>query len=320
MSNLRRGRVLVKNWHEFEPKGMSAGAKVQKAGVPEVVKATIKIGPKTTSGRGGRYMTEKALDVAVIRGMRILEDRRPVKSEVVVEETRYVESDAKLMQRLIGSEVGGKQNLLVLNDEAHHAYRIRGKDASDAADDAEALNEELADDYEVESTVWLDGLDRVHKNRRINFCIDLSATPYYLARAGEETNKIFPWVVSDFGLTDAIESGLVKVPQLAHSDPSGEEEAKYFNIWRWIMSRLTAGERGGKRANPKPEAVLREAAMPIELLAFDWDILRKSWEGTDEQRPPVLIIVCKNTKLASVIYDWLTGEESPIGIAAIDLA
>src|SRR6266545_2749171 len=320
MSNLRRGRVLVKNWHEFERKGMSAGAKVQKAGVPEIVKATIKIGPKTTSGRGGRYMTEKALEIAVIDGMRILEDRRPDKPEVVVEETRYVESDAKLMRRLIGSEVGSKQNILVLNDEAHHAYRIRGRDASDAAEDAEALNEELADDYEVESTVWMDGLDRMHKNRRINFCVDLSATPYYLARAGEETNRIFPWVVSDFGLTDAIESGLVKIPQLAHSDPSGEPEAKYFNIWRWIMGRLSAAERGGKRANPKPEAVLREAEMPIRLLAYSWDDLRKAWEGTDEERPPVLILVCKNTKLASLIYGWLAEGETPPGIPEVDLA
>ncbi len=320
MSNLRRGWVLVKNWHEFERKGMSAGAKVQKAGVPEVVKATIKIGPKTTSGRGGRYMTEKALDVAVVQGMRILEDRRPEKSEVVVEETRFVESDTKLMQRLIGSEVGSKQNILVLNDEAHHAYRIRGRDASDAAEDAEALNEELADDYEVESTVWMDGLDRMHRNRRINFCVDLSATPYYLARAGEETNKIFPWVVCDFGLTDAIESGLVKIPQLAHSDPSGEPEAKYFNIWRWIMGRLSAAERGGKRANPKPEAVLREAETPIRLLAYSWDDLRKAWEGTDEERPPVLILVCKNTKLASLIYGWLAEGETPPGIPEVDLA
>jgi type III restriction enzyme len=320
MPNLRRGRVLVKNWHDFERKGMSAGAKVQKAGVPEVVKATIKIGPKTTSGRGGRYMTEKALEIAVIGGMRIIEDRRPDKQEVVVEETRYVESDTKLIRRLLGNEIGGKENILVLNDEAHHAYRIRGKSADDAADDAEALNEELADEYEVESTVWMDGLDRIHKNRRINFCVDLSATPYYLARAGEDTNRIFPWVVSDFGLTDAIESGLVKVPQLAHSDPSGEGEAKYFNIWRWVISRLTARERGGRRANPNPEAVLREAAMAIRLLGYDWDDLRKSWEGTDEERPPVLIIVCKTTKLASVVYGWLAEGETPTGIPEADLA
>ena len=320
MPNLRRGRVLVKNWHEFERKGMSAGAKVQKAGVPEVVKATIKIGSKTTSGRGGRYMTEKALEIAVIDGMKILQDRRPEKSEVVVEETRYVESDTKLMQRLLGREVGGKQNILVLNDEAHHAYRIRGKDAADAADDAEALVEELSDEQEYESTIWMDGLDRIHRNRRINFCVDLSATPYYLARAGEQTNRIFPWVVSDFGLTDAIESGLVKIPQLAHSDPSGEPEAKYFNIWRWIMGRLSAAERGGKRANPKPEAVLREAETPIRLLAYSWDDLRKAWDGTDEERPPVLILVCKNTKLASLIYGWLAEGETPPGIPEADLA
>ena len=32
MPSLRTGRVLVKNWHEFELKGMQAGAKVQKRG------------------------------------------------------------------------------------------------------------------------------------------------------------------------------------------------------------------------------------------------------------------------------------------------
>src|SRR5256885_7034798 len=101
------------------------------------------------------------------------------------------------------------------------------------------------------------GLTVIHKTRRINFCADLSATPYYLARAGAETNRIFPWTVSDFGLTDAIESGLVKIPQLAVSDPTGEQRAAYFNIWLWIMSKLTARERGGRRAAVKPEAVLK---------------------------------------------------------------
>ncbi len=322
MPSLRRGRVLVKNWHEFERKGMSAGAKVQKNGVRETIRATIKIGERTTSGRGGRYMTEQALELALSdprQQMRIVEDRRPKKQEVVIEETRYVESDAKLMQRLIGREVGGKQNLLVLNDEAHHAYRIRQEAADTAEEDAEWLDEERADELAYESTVWIDGLDRIHKHRRINFCVDLSATPYYLARAGEDTNRIFPWVVSDFGLTDAIESGLVKIPQLAHSDPTGEEQAAYFNIWRSIMTKLTAAERGGKRANAKPEAVLRWAAQPIRLLAGAWEDLRQEWvEEGDDERPPVLILVCKNTKLASVIYRWLAEGEGPAEIPSAD--
>ncbi|MGH2669997.1 MAG: restriction endonuclease, partial [bacterium] len=199
MPQLRRGRVLVKNWHEFERKGMSAGSKVQRNGVPEAVRSTVKIGAKTTSGRGGRYMTEQALHIELDRGMRILEDRRPAKDEVVVEEIRYVESDTRLMQRLLGREVGGKQNILVLDDEAHHAYRIRQEATGTAEEDSEWTDEERADELAYESTVWIDGLDRIHKHRRINFCVDLSATPYYLARAGEDTNRIFPWVVSDFG-------------------------------------------------------------------------------------------------------------------------
>ncbi len=322
MPSLRRGRVLVKNWHEFERKGMSAGAKVQKNGVPETIRATIKIGEKTTSGRGGRYMTEKALRLALEdpkQTMRVVEDQRPKKSRVIIEETRYVESDTKLMQRLLGREVGGKQNILVLNDEAHHAYRIRQESTETAEEDAEWLDEDRADDLAYESTVWIDGLDRVHKYRRINFCVDLSATPYYLARAGEDTNRIFPWVVSDFGLTDAIESGLVKIPQLAESDPTGEQQAAYFNIWRWIMSKLTAAERGGKRANAKPEAVLKYAEHPIRLLALAWDELREEWaEEGDDERPPVLILVCKNTRLAGVIYDWLAEGKAPAGIPPAD--
>ena len=145
--------------------------------------------------------------------MKVIEDRRPAKPEVVVEETRYVESDTRWIQRVLGKDVGGKQNILVLNDEAHHAYRIRQAE-NDLLEEYEALDEETIEEFAQEATVWIDGLDRIQKHRGINFCVDLSATPYYLARAGAETNKIFPWVVSDFGLTDAIESGLVKIPQL----------------------------------------------------------------------------------------------------------
>jgi type III restriction enzyme len=311
----------MKNWHEFERKGMSAGARVQKNGIPEVIRSTIKIGDKTTSGRGGRYMTQQALELNIAQNaMTIIEDRRPRKQEVEVEEVRYVESDTKWLHRLMGRQVGSKTNLLVLNDEAHHAYRIRQEANGSAEEDSEWTDEERAEDLAYESTVWIDGLDRIHKHRKINFCVDLSATPYYLARAGEDTNRTFPWVVSDFGLTDAIESGLVKIPQLAFSDPTGEEQAAYFNIWRWIMSKLTAAERGGRRANPKPEAVLKYAEHPIRLLALAWDELRREWasEGEDE-RPPVFIIVCKNTKLASVLYQWLAEGVAPADIPSADM-
>jgi len=321
MAQLRKGRILVKNWHEFERKGMSAGAKVQRNGVPETIRSTIKIGAKTTSGRGGRYMTESALELAVIDGhMQIVEDRRPDKPEVLVEETRYVESDSALLRRILGSEVGARQNILVLNDEAHHAYRISATDEEDQETrDAESLNEEREEDFEREATVWVDGLDRLHRQRGINLCVDLSATPFYLARAGRDTNRIFPWVVSDFGLTDAIESGLVKIPQLAVADPTGSPDPAYFNLWRWIMSQLTSVERGGKRANPKPEAVLKYAHVPTELLAEDWLRVLGEWGKDGEKRPPVFILVCKNTRLAKVAYEWIAEGQPPPGVPQLDL-
>ncbi len=320
MPSLRQGRVLVKNWHEFELKGMQAGAKVQKRGKPETFRVTIKISEKTTTGRGGRYLTEQALDLAMAQGtMRVVEDRRPGKPEVVVEETRYVESDAKWIQRVLSRDVGAKQNILVLNDEAHHAYRIR-QAGSDLLEEWEALDEEAIEEFAQEATVWIDGLDRIQRLRRINFCVDLSATPYYLARAGAETNRIFPWVVSEFGLTDAIESGLVKIPQLAISDPTGEERAAYFNIWLWINKKLTAREKGGRRAPTKPEAILKWANTPIELLGQDWEKTRQEWAANDEdKRPPVLILVCKNTQLAKTIYQWLAEGIAPAGVPSADL-
>jgi hypothetical protein len=97
-----------------------------------------------------------------------------------------------------------------------------------------------------EATVWIDGLDKINKLRRINFCVDLSATPYFIGRVGQATNTIFPWTVSDFGLTDAIESGLVKIPQFAVRDTTGREMPEYFNLWHHILKKLTPAESGGK--------------------------------------------------------------------------
>ena len=306
MPSLRRGRVLIKNWHEFELKGLSAGARVQKQGRAKTFRSVIKIGERTTTGRGGRYMTEQALAMAVDQGiLRVLEDHRPDRAQVVVEETRYVESDARWIERVLGREVGAKGNILVFNDEAHHAYRIK-EAQSPELEAYEALDEETIEEFAHEATVWIEGLDRIAGHRGLNFCVDLSATPYYLARAGVETNRIFPWVVSDFGLTDAIESGLVKIPQLAVADPTGADRAAYFNIWRWIMTKLTAREKGGRKATVNPEAVLRWANTAIQITGDDWRETLENWATTtEERRPPVFILVCKNTRLAKVIYEWL---------------
>src|SRR5689334_14205183 len=194
------------------------------------------------TARGSRYLSLKDYERQVAPGLiSVVEeerDRDGTLKKAKIESVKYVESDTALVARVLGREVGGKQNILVLNDEAHHAYRIR----RDEPDEDEDQDDEDAADFFKEATVWVDGLDRINKLRGVNFCVDLSATPYFLGRVGQDTNRPFPWVVSDFGLTDAIESGLVKVPQFAVRDTSGAELPYYFNIWRWIMRQLTPAE------------------------------------------------------------------------------
>jgi type III restriction enzyme len=326
MADLVKGRVLITNWHVFEPQGVQPGgvsARVARAGVAVRTRETIAVGPRTTTARGRRYLTAEELERQVAAGLLTVlgedRDRHGQLRRVHVESVRYVESDTALVNRVLGREVGGKQNILVLNDEAHHAYRIRKEEPDEGEADLFGETEE-GEDFFREATVWIDGLDRVHRLRGINVCVDLSATPYFLGRVGQETNRIFPWVVSDFGLTDAIESGLVKIPQLAVRDTTGAAIPGYFNIWRWILPKLTPAERGGARGSPKPEAILKWASTPIAMLGGLWEELRGEWEGRrDDPRPPVFILVCKNTAIAKVVYEWLALGRPPAGIPPADI-
>jgi type III restriction enzyme len=319
---LRQGHVIVTNWHLLEPHSVKVGetaARVAKAGRRVERLETIVIGGKVTSARGKRYMTPEAIRAAVARdAIQVVEqtedeDGNVVRVKAITQD--YVESDRALVERVLGRDVGGKRNLLVFNDEAHHAYRIQDA-AGDADDDGLDDDDADLDEWKREATVWIDGLDRIHKLRGINQCIDLSATPYFLQAAGANTNRIFPWVVSDFSLTDAIESGLVKIPQLAVRDTSGDVVPGYFNIWKWILPRLTPQERGGKRSSPKPEAILKWSHVPIAMLGGLWHEEAERWQGDSEKRgrTPVFILVCKNTKIAKVVYEWLAEDKPPYGI------
>ncbi|MCE9611615.1 MAG: DEAD/DEAH box helicase family protein [Chthoniobacter sp.] len=323
MPFLSQGRVIVTNWHVFAPKTSATGgesARVLKTGVRVVNDQLIHIGQKNDTARGKRYLTLETLErqialeqVFVVPGSE-KRDREGNLISLRVTSERYVESDAAVIQRVLGRETAGKQNVLVLNDEAHHAYRVR-KDATGEEDLFEEEDEtEDEDQFFEEATVWVEGLDRINARCGINYCVDLSATPYFLGRVGQDTNRPFPWTVSDFGLIDAIESGLVKIPQLAVRDTTGQQVAGFFNIWKYVLEKLTPAEKGGKKSSPKPEAVLKHAALPINQLAGLWEEECQRWKEQKELRTPVFIIVCKNTKIAKVIFEWLAERKTPTGL------
>ena len=326
MPQLRQGRVLVTNWHAFalrDPNGADGiSARVRKIGREVRTTETIRISDKSTTARGNRYLTvddyQKQRDLGLVEVRAETRDDSGNLTAVEVVTTRYVESDAAWSQRVLGQEIGGKRNLLVFNDEAHHAYRIRRIETDDDEDQEEHEDDEYDRD---EATVWMDGLDRINRLRGINACVDLSATPYFLGRVGQDTSKPFPWTVSDFALTDAIESGLVKIPQLAVRDTSGAAIPGFRNIWKWILPKLTTGERGSKKASPRPDAILKYAHTPIAMLGGLWEQERERWAKDEKDtRSPVFILVCKNTKIAKVVYEWLAEGKQPANIAPAGLA
>ena len=318
MDSLRRGRVLVMNWHMFErraPQTAGEPAKVTRVGVQVQTTELIRIGDKNTTARGRRYLDLDTYRKQVALGQLRVTDggedydtQGNLKAAKVVS-FRYLESETAWINRILGREVGGKQNILVLNDEAHHAYRIHPDLPEDDQLPLGEDDSEEDDEYQTrEATIWIEGLDRINKMRGINLCVDLSATPYYLSRMGRNANKPFPWVVSDFSLMDAIEAALVKVPQLAVRDSTGKDVPGYFNIWKWIMEQMSTKERGSNKANPKPDSVLKHAMHPITILGAEWAALTEEWANDperDDPRPPVFIVVCKNTAIAKTIYEWL---------------
>src|SRR5262245_53803307 len=158
-------------------------------------------------------------------------------------------------------------------------------------------------------------------------CVDLSATPFYIRGSGYPEGQPFPWLVSDFGLVDAIESGIVKIPRLPVKDTAGKKDEvgrpdpKYFRLWHNIAGSLGPGDKhvSGK---PKAEACYREAEGALKQIAGQWlERFKYIQQATPEQEriPPVLIVVCDNTDIADYFYRKISGETESEAVTLQDV-
>lgn len=237
------------------------------------------------------------------------EDQDPKRSVV----KRGKESESAFAKRILRN-LGDKQNILVINDEAHHAYRpalreLGSKQEALPSEDENEISKSEKKEREEEAeeaTVWVNALDKINLVRRINFCLDMSATPFYIKGSGHPEGEPLPWLVSDFGLVDAIESGIVKIPRIPVDDNSGQPIPKYFRLWQDIMSKLPASEREGPHRKAKPESVIREAEGALATLASQWEKTFKDFCDKKYPVPPAMIVVCANTDLAKLMFDEIS--------------
>ena len=208
-------------------------------------------------------------------------------------------SDEAYVREVLG-DMQSAQNIVVINDEAHHAWR---RDPKITAKDI------TKEDLE-QSTKWIGGLDRIHKARGILTCYDLTATPFAPTgkRSGEET--LFGWIVSDFGLNDAIESGLVKTPRVVVRD-----DAKRGKDFKSRLYHIYADDEVKDDINRKvephvPLPDLVNAAYTI--LGNDWEETRKRWEREKAPTPPVMITVANLTHTAARVEYMLSHKQIPV--------
>lgn len=147
------------------------------------------------------------------------------------ETSPFTETPAQMVRRVC-RELGNKKNIIVINDEAHHCYRRK----PDAKKERMSREERYAArKREDEARIWISGLEAVKEKMGVKVVYDLSATPFFLRGSGYPEGTLFPWVVSDFSLIDAIESGIVKVPRVPVDDDAMiGDYPTYRHLWPHI--------------------------------------------------------------------------------------
>ena len=231
------------------------------------------------------------------------------------------EEFSSVLSRLLGKMPKSKR-VLVINDEAHHCYLPREKKGSISTED-KAENEK--------AMVWYEGLRQMKVlGYKIQHVYDLSATPYYLKGSGYPEYSLFPWVVSDFGLVDAIESGLVKIPFLPATDDSHAlEEPVLRNIYEHISKELPkkgqkatrkaekeAAERGEQKTGEMPPNLPSLLGVALEQFVEDYINYNKGVREDGEEAanllstPPVFIVVCNNTTVSKEVFKYIAGYET----------
>lgn len=224
--------------------------------------------------------------------------------------------DFSLVVKRMMSNFKSGSRLLVLNDEAHHCYFPKSNGKTTDNEDSDE-NEKAA--------VWFSGLRELTKRFKVQSIYDLSATPYYLQGSGYDAYSLFPWVVSDFGLIEAIEAGLVKIPFLPESDNSQELSQPILrNLYEHVKDELPKKGRKTKKRDAKAEGEKLQEEKPNlpALIKQAMDMFYNHYDDYDKGHrlrlerardlfspPPVFIIVCNNTSVSKEVYKYIAGYE-----------
>ncbi|GAP17535.1 BPTD_3080 family restriction endonuclease [Levilinea saccharolytica] len=215
-----------------------------------------------------------------------------------------LETEGQMLQRVM-PELMGIKNILAINDEGHHCYRQKPEE--DNGEDWSGEDREEAEANNEAARLWISGLEMVARNLGLEQVIDLSATPFFLKGSGYVEGTIFPWTMSDFSLMDAIECGIVKLPRVPVADNiPGGDTPKFRNIWEHVGGRMPRKGRGNA-GNLDPLSLPVELQTALDALYGHYEKTFHLWQQAGISTPPCFIIVCQNTAISKLVYDFISG-------------
>lgn len=228
------------------------------------------------------------------------------------EPVRTIETDAQMLDRACGKLLRFER-VNIINDEAHHCYRHKvGGDAEGVLTGDEKKE---AEQNEEAARLWINGieaLDRQFKKGKrsggVRAVYDLSATPFFLRGSGYNEGTLFPWVVSDFSLMDAIESGIVKLPRVPVTDNLVQTDTVvYRDLWKHIGKSMPKSTASANKLSPFDLNPLLLTALNSLYSHYAGEFER--WQKAGIGVPPVFIVVCQNTAISKLVFEWIAGFE-----------
>ncbi|MBK5962953.1 hypothetical protein CCR95_02305 [Thiocystis minor] len=201
----------------------------------------------------------------------------------------------------------GSARIVITN---YHAFMLR------EGGDAAGLTKKILTAHRA-SSPFRETPGQMAQKLGVKAVFDLSATPFFLSGSGYPEGQLFPWVVSDFSLIDAIESGIVKVPCVPVDDNTDNPDAPlYRRLWQAIGKELPKGRRAKKNEAPQDPQLSKALQGALHHLYSDYAkaytlYAQQAAAGWDVM-PPVFIVVCSNTQVSKLVFDWIAGYEKPL--------
>ena len=220
---------------------------------------------------------------------------------------RFKETPAEMVRRVC-NVFGTAKNIVVLNDEAHHCYAPAPVEDGERALDPDERTE--ARRTTEDARVWLSGLQAVNAQDRRPGRLRPLGHALLPARLRLPRGHALP--VGRLGLRarwTPSSPGSSRCPRLPVSDDSTTGTGPtYRDLWLRVREGLPKKGISDTAIDGEP-IIPKELEGALLTLYRDYERAYGEWAGAGMGTPPVFIVVCSNTSVSKLVYDWIAGWE-----------